>query len=95
MEMYATPREGIYTVRTPDYKGGFFVEQSKVWVLGEKGKSCLIQLRCNIRGHCCGDSLTVRKHNVRMPELVSVSSGIGPNDKPIKQYDYTSAYWNK
>lgn len=94
MKMYTTPQEGIYTVKTPDYNGGFVIEKTKVWVLGETDKSHLIQLRCDIRGHRGGDRLTVRKHNVSMPHLVRMSSGIGPNDKPIRQYDYSDAYWN-
>ena len=92
--MYATPVEGIYTIKTPDFQGGFFIEKVKVKVLGETDKSFLIQTKCDIRGHRGGERMTVRKHNVRMPHLVRVASGIGPNDEPIRQYDYTSAYWN-
>lgn len=94
MNMYNKPKEGVYTVRKPDYQGNFYIEQTKVWVIGESVKSFLIQLRCAVGNHRGGDRLIVRKKNIAFPEPVKVTSGIGPNDKPVKQYDYSGAYWN-
>ena len=97
MNMYKSPIEGCYTRKRPDFNGGFYKEQVKVLVIGESDKSLLIQLRCNIDGHRCGERLKVRKHNVNMsrPEnLISVSSGIGTFDKPRREYDYSNEFWN-
>lgn len=94
MEMYATPIEGTYIRRRPDFQGNFYREEVKVKVLGETDKSFLIKLYCAIGNHRGGDQLKVRKHNVRMPRTMSVSSGLGPYDKPERQYDYSGAYWN-
>lgn len=93
MNMWATPQEGIYIVKTPDFKGGFKIEQAKVKVLGENEKSMLIKLMCNVRGHRAGDQLKVRRHNVRMPN--KVTSGLGSNDKPVREYDYSDKFWNQ
>lgn len=95
MNMYATPVEGIYTIKTPDFQGGFFIEKVKVKVLGETAKSLLIKLSCAVGNHRGGDCMTVRRRNVKMPQGMSMSSGIGPKDKPVRQYDYSGAFWNQ
>ena len=94
MKMYDKPVWGIYTVRKPDFKGGFFIEKTKVKVLGESEKMALIQLVCCVGNHRPGDRMKVRKHNVQTPQPTRVSTGLSPDDKITKEYDYSDAYWH-
>lgn len=87
MNMYATPKEGTYSYKTPNFDGTFNLQQVKVAVLGESEKQYLIRLYCPMGHHRPNDQMKVRKHNVRvhgMSERLSVR----------RTYDYSDAYWN-
>ncbi len=93
MNMYTTPKEGTYNYKSPIFDGTFSVQQVKVAVLGESEKQYLIRLIQPVGNHRQNDQMKVRKHNVRMPN--KVTSGLGPNDKPVREYDYSDKFWNQ
>lgn len=87
MNMYATPKEGTYSHKMPNFDGTFRVQQVKVAVLGESEKQYLIRLILPVGNHRQNDQMKVRKHNVQMH---------GMTDRPSARstYDYSEAFWN-
>lgn len=88
MNMYATPREGTYNYKSPNFNGSFNLQQVKVAVLGESEKQYLIRLTLPVGNHRQNDQMKVRKSNVRLH---------GMNDRPSVRstYDYSAAFWNE
>lgn len=88
MNMYATPKEGTYSHKTPNFDGTFNLQQVKVAVLGESEKQYLIRLALPVGNHRQNDQMKVRKRNVRLH---------GMTDRPPVRstYDYSAAYWNE
>lgn len=87
MNMYATPKEGTYQHKMPNYDGTFRCQQVKVAVLGESEKQYLIRLILPVGNHRQNDQMKVRKHNVRLHDMIAPRSN-------RKTYDYSGAYWN-
>jgi len=88
MNLYATPKEGTYNYKSPNFDGTFNLQQVKVAVLGESKKQYLIRLALPVGNHRQNDQMKVRKHNVRVH---------GMTDRPSVRstYDYSAAYWNE
>lgn len=88
MNMYATPREGTYDYKSPNFDGTFNLQQVKVAVLGESEKQYLIRLILPVGNHRQNDQMKVRKRNVRLH---------GMTDRPSarRKYDYSAAFWNE
>ena len=89
MEMYATPKEGTYQHKMPNYDGTFRCQQVKVAVLGESEKQYLIRLILPVGNHRQNDRMKVRKHNVRLHEMIAPRL-----QRTERHYDYTNAFWN-
>ncbi len=87
--MYDKAKDGSYTMKTPDFKGGYFEQTIKVWVIGESDKSYLIVPHCPVRGHRGGDQMKVRKHNVHVHGMSAPAV-----KRSARSYDYTNAFWN-
>lgn len=87
MNMYATPKEGTYNYKSPNFDGTFNLQQVKVAVLGESEKQYLIRLVLPVGNHRQNDQMKVRKRNVRLH---------GMTDRPSARstYDYSAAFWN-
>lgn len=88
MNLYATPREGTYDYKSPNFDGTFRCQPVKVAVLGESEKQYLIRLILPVGNHRQNDQMKVRKHNVRVH---------GMTDRPSVRstYDYSAAFWNE
>lgn len=84
MNMYATPLDGFYNMKTPRFDGTFNVQQVGVKVLGESSTQYKIRLRLPVGNKRQGDELHVAKRNVLVRR---------PKPQP-KEYDYTEAWWN-
>ena len=66
MKPHDTPIEGIYTIWTPDFKGGYNKPQFlPVLVVGETEKEYCIKARVPIRGRKPMEPLSVRKRNIK------------------------------
>lgn len=74
MNMYATPREGTYNYKSPNFDGTFSVQQVKVAVLGESEKQYLIRLILPVGNHRQNDRMKVRKRNVRVHGTTAAES---------------------
>lgn len=84
MNMFATPLDGFYNLKTPRYDGTFNVQQAKVSVLGQNRTMYRIRLRQPVGNRRYGEEMLVRKHNVHVYR---------PTPEP-KEYDYSGAWWN-
>ena len=82
MKMYATPVDGTYTYKQPNYDGTFQHSQVSVSVIGESDKQYLIRLLLPVGNHRRNDQLRVRKHNVRIHR-----------PEPVLP-DYSGAWWH-
>lgn len=89
MDMYATPREGTYNYKSPNFDGTFNLQQVKVAVLGESEKQYLIRLILPVGNHRQNDQMKVRKHNVRVHGMTATES-IAAMQMP----DYRNAWWH-
>lgn len=85
--MYATPKEGTYSHKMPNFDGTFRVQQVKVAVLGESEKQYLIRLILPVGNHQQNDQMKVRKHNVIMHGVIAES-----RQRPA--YDPNRAWWH-
>jgi hypothetical protein len=85
--MYASPKEGTYNYKTPNFDGTFKVQKVKVLVLGESDKQYLIRLILPLANHRQYDQMKVRKHNVNVHGTTAPRS-------PRKVYDWSKAFWN-
>ena len=88
MKMYATPKEGTYDYKSPNFDGTFNLQQVKVAVLGESEKQYLIRLVLPVGNHRQNDQMKVRKHNVRL-------HGMADRPSVRSTYDYSAAFWNE
>lgn len=88
MNMFPTPLAGSYTARTRNFDGTFNTFYTSCWVLGESDKIYSIRVTTPICGHRANDTLTVRKHNVRLKDAAPKPSA------PVR-HDYSEAWWNK
>jgi hypothetical protein len=88
MNMYATPKEGTYDYKSPNFDGTFNLQQVKVAVLGESEKQYLIRLTLPVGNHRPNDQMKVRKHNVRVHGMTN-----RPSDR--RTYDYSAAFRNE
>ena len=89
MNLYATPKEGTYNYKSPNFDGTFNVQQVKVAVLGESEKQYPIRLILPVGNHRQNDQMKVRKHNVRMHGMIATES-IAAMQMP----DYRNAWWH-
>lgn len=89
MNMYATPREGTYNYKSPNFNGTFNLQQVKVAVLGESEKQYLIRPILPVGNHRQNDQMKVRKHNVRMHGMIATAT---VSKRPA--YDHSGAWWN-
>ena len=89
MDMYATPKEGTYNYKSPNFDGTFNVQQVKVAVLGESEKQYLIRLILPVGNHRQNDQMKVRKHNERMHGMIATAT---VSKRPA--YDLSGAWWN-
>lgn len=83
--MYATPKEGTYEHKTPNFDGTFRSVIERVAVIGESEKQYLIRLLRPLGTHKSKDEIWVRKHNVRIA-MASAMRAVP---------DYSEAYWNR
>lgn len=90
MNMYATPKEGTYDYKSPNFDGTFNLQQVKVAVLGESEKQYLIRLTLPVGNHRQYDQMKVRKHNVRVHGTTATESITA-----MQMPDYRNAWWNK
>lgn len=82
--MYATPKEGTYSLKTRQFDGTFLHKQEKVRVVGETERCYIIAAYSFIRGHKPGEHIQVKRGNVTIAE-------------PMQERhtaDYSSAWWN-
>lgn len=89
MNMYATPKEGTYSYKMPNFDGTFRVQQVKVAVLGESEKQYLIRLILPVGNHRQNDQMKVRKHNVQMHGMIATAT---VSNRPA--CDHSGAWWN-
>lgn len=88
MNLYATPKDGTYNYKSPNFDGTYNLQQVNVTVLGESEKQYLIKLKLPVGNHRQNDQMKVRKRNVRLH---------GMTDRPSVRstYDYSAAFWNE
>lgn len=88
MNLYATPKDGTYNYKSPNFDGTYNLQQVKVAVLGESEKQYLIRLALPVGNHRQNDQMKVRKHNVRV-------HGMTGSPSVRRTYDYSAAFWNE
>lgn len=89
MNLYATPKEGTYNYKSPNFDGTFNLQQVKVAVLGESEKQYLIRLILPVGNHRQNDQMKVRKHNVRVRGMFADKT-----KRSSTVYDHSGAWWN-
>lgn len=89
--MYATPKEGTYDYKQPNFDGTFRVQQVKVAVLGESEKQYLIRLILPVGNHRQNDQMKVRKHNVHLHGMIATATAT-VRKRPA--YDQSGAWWH-
>lgn len=87
--MYATPKEGTYDYKSPNFDGTFNLQQVKVAVLRESEKQYLIRLTLPVGNHRQYDQMKVRKHNVRVHGMTATES-----IPAMQMPDYRNAWWH-
>ena len=86
--MFPSPLAGSYTARTRNFDGSFNTFYTSCLVLGESEKSYSIRVTTPICGHKANDTITVRKHNVKLKDT-------SPTPSKTVMHDYSEAWWNK
>lgn len=84
-----TATQGLYTYRTRNYDGTFNQVHVLVEVIGETARSYRIRLLQPLYGHQIGKLMTVRRHNVQLPERSTPKP-----ERSTPKPDCSNAWWN-